>query len=186
MSPPVRSPDRSGTLPSSRGRLGGRGRPEASAAFTPHSIWIASGRASLAVAMTESGQSLRRAGMRRPFSPGTYDRKINMRRRRVMFNAHMVNVRTSCVPRAQIAESFLVFARILLFKNPVKYAGIFAINQYSAPGRQDRRADIWQLSIPSQQHRHLTLTQDTSAKLLQNRRTPVEPSRTSPRSSQEG
>jgi hypothetical protein len=47
-----------------------------------------------------------------------------------MFNARMVNVRTSCVLCAQIGDSFLVFARIPRIKNPVKYVGTFDINQY--------------------------------------------------------
>ena len=46
-----------------------------------------------------------------------------------MLNANKVNARSSCVIRAHFCEFFLVLGRFLLFKNPVKYTRIFAINQ---------------------------------------------------------
>jgi hypothetical protein len=38
-----------------------------------------------------------------------------------MLNARMVNVRISCLPRADFRESFAVFAPIPRFKKPFKY-----------------------------------------------------------------
>jgi len=49
-----------------------------------------------------------------------------------MVNANSVNARIACANRAHFCVFLLVLGRFLLFKNPVKYSGIFEINQKGA------------------------------------------------------
>jgi hypothetical protein len=49
-----------------------------------------------------------------------------------MINAGMVNAQVPCLLSAHFCYFLPVFAQILQFKNPVKYTGIFDINQVEA------------------------------------------------------
>jgi hypothetical protein len=82
-----------------------------------------------------------------------------------MVNPAMVNLESACASHVHFRDFFPFFARFLLFENPIKYSCRLRINQSF-----DRLRRIFLLRINDVTG--LTVTQDISAILFQNRKAP--------------
>ena len=102
-----------------------------------------------------------------------------------MLNTDVVNSKSKLSRYTRIfAFFFLVSGRILYFKNPVKYTRIFEINQSMGSKMMPAARGVPLNNSSNIRYLQLlTFTQDNSAILLQNRRSPLQSSKMDRKSS---
>jgi hypothetical protein len=102
-----------------------------------------------------------------------------------MLNAGMVNARRPCSERVDFCIIFAVSGRFLHFKNPFKYDRIFEINYSKSRHAARLSRHIAKYRAISMTY-PLTVAQEFSAILLQDRNAPVSPSKPGQRAANEG